>query len=331
MTNFRFTLQPYKGISSRYACPQCGKLKSFVRYIDTENKIHFPDYVGRCNREDNCGYHHSPKQYFAEHPQQDQGIASFVETVKNDMKPMSFIDPIYVTQSLSKYEQNNLYLFLSKLFDVRTALDLMRRYKVGTANHWPGSTVFWQIDNQGKTRTGKVMLYNPDTGRRVKQPHPHITWVHSLLKYDDFNLKQCFFGMHLLSDKSKPVAIVESEKTALIASVYMSEYIWIASGGKNGCLVAESNILRGRKIVLFPDLNAFDDWKEKARKLMRLNIQLEMFSYLEEHATDEQRRNGYDIADFLIQSKPKESILDSMVKRNPNLTLLIEKFNLVEV
>ncbi|KAA6306913.1 hypothetical protein EZS27_041424 [termite gut metagenome] len=52
---------------------------------------------------------------------------------------------------------------------------------------------------------------------------------------------------------------------------------------------------------------------------------------MEEYATDEQRHNGYDIADFLIQSKPKESILNRMLKKNPHLALLIEKFNLIEV
>ncbi|KAA6307649.1 hypothetical protein EZS27_040680 [termite gut metagenome] len=137
--------------------------------------------------------------------------------------------------------------------------------------------------------------------------------------------------MHLLGDKSKPVAIVESEKTAMIASIYVPEYIWIASGGKNGCLMSESHILKGRKVVLFPDINAFEDWEMKAKQLKAKDIQVELFPYLEEHATEEQKRNGYDIADFLIQSKPKESVLDKILKKNPNLALLIEKFNLTEV
>jgi hypothetical protein len=93
----------------------------------------------------------------------------------------------------------------------------------------------------------------------------------------------------------------------------------------------EGNILRGRKVVLFPDINAYEDWEMKARQLKAKHIQVEVSFYLEEHATDEQRRNGYDIVDFLIQSKPKESVLDRMVKKNPNLALLIEKFNLIEV
>ncbi|KAA6333480.1 hypothetical protein EZS27_018106 [termite gut metagenome] len=331
MKEYRFALQAYKGVGTRYTCPQCGRHRTFVRYTDRENNTHFPEYVGRCNREDTCGYHYTPKQYFSEHPETKKSAGTWIKPALVIAKPISFIDATLVIKSLNKFEDNYLFVFLCHLFDRQTVWDLMQRYRVGTANHWKGATVFWQTGMQGRARTGKIMLYNPDTGRRVKFPHNHITWVHSLLKYEDFNLKQCFFGMHLLGDKSKPVAIVESEKTAMIASIYVPEYIWIATSGKNGCLMSESYILRDRKVVLFPDINAFEDWKMKAKQLKAKDIQVELFSYLEAHATDEQRRNGYDIADFLIRSKPKESVLDAMLKKNPHLALLIEKFNLTEV
>ena len=41
------------------------------------------------------------------------------------------------------------------------------------------------------------MLYDEDTGKRVKKPYNHITWVHNPDKdlkeksITDFNLKQC--------------------------------------------------------------------------------------------------------------------------------------------
>ena len=70
---------------------------------------------------------------------------------------------------------------------------------MGTSKHWPGATVFWQVDISGRVRTGKVMLYNPENGRRIKEPHNYITWVHSLLKKENFNLRQCLFSEHLLS------------------------------------------------------------------------------------------------------------------------------------
>lgn len=69
MSQFRFILQPYRNPGSRHCCPECHRPRSFVRYIDTEEKIVFPDYVGRCNHEQKCGYHYTPKQYFADHPE----------------------------------------------------------------------------------------------------------------------------------------------------------------------------------------------------------------------------------------------------------------------
>lgn len=57
MSTHRFILEPYKGIATRHTCPECHKKRSFARYIDTEGKIEFPPYVGRCNHEQSCGYH----------------------------------------------------------------------------------------------------------------------------------------------------------------------------------------------------------------------------------------------------------------------------------
>ena len=64
MSTHRFILEPYKGIATRHTCPECHKKRSFARYIDTEGKIEFPPYVGRCNHEQSCGYHFTPKDFF---------------------------------------------------------------------------------------------------------------------------------------------------------------------------------------------------------------------------------------------------------------------------
>lgn len=151
----------------------------------------------------------------------------------------SYIDLGIVNQSLQRYPENKLFQFLSAQFGETETLKLMKKYMVGTSKYWEGATVFWQMDYQNRVRTGKIMLYNPETGKRIKESNNHVTWVHSVLHKEDYNLKQCFFGEHLLSeDKSRPVALVESEKTAIIASYYLPQFLWIASGGKNGCFNA---------------------------------------------------------------------------------------------
>lgn len=332
----RFTLEKYKGIATRHTCPACNHKRCFSRYIDTEKTVSFPNHVGRCDREEKCGYHFTPKQYFEENPERRDSFSSDYSTVQRNTspvkeKPTSFIDSNLVRSSIGHYRENKLFQYFASQFGEEDALILFRKYKVGSAKHWDGATVFWQTDIDGRIRTGKVMLYDPETGKRVKQPYNHITWAHSLLKQEDFNLKQCFFGEHLLTRQTDlPVAIVESEKTALIASFYMPQFQWIATGGKHGCFNYENlQVLKGRKVILFPDLGAWDDWQLKYEKVKRLNIDVEIFDFLEKRATPEQRKEGYDIADFLLEAKQPTAILQAMIKRNPALKILIEEFGLV--
>ncbi|TLX71380.1 hypothetical protein E9993_20645 [Labilibacter sediminis] len=70
------------------------------------------------------------------------------------------------------------------------------------------------------------MLYNSKTLKRVG----YINWVHHITKQKDFNLKQVFFGAHLLIDKTIPVAIAEGEKNAILGALYYPQYNWIAVG-----------------------------------------------------------------------------------------------------
>ena len=175
------------------------------------------------------------------------------------------------------------------------------------------------------------MLYNSETGKRIKEPYNHVTWVHSVLHKGDYNLKQCFFGEHLLpEDKSRPVALVESEKTALhcfllSAAVSMDSIRW-----KERLLQCPTalSVLVGRSVVLFPDLGATDYWQSKIGLMKSYGIEVRMFDYMETNATENERKEGYDIADYLLKVKPDEAILQQMIKRNPVLKTLIDIFDL---
>lgn len=245
----------------------------------------------------------------------------------------SLIEPKTVSQTLHGYNLNNLYIFLRSKFGAEEAEQLMKTYRVGTSKHWPGSCVFWQTDIDGNVRTGKVMLYDAETGKRVKQPFNHVTWVHSLLKLPGYNLRQCFFGEYLLPrNRGKPVAIVESEKTAIVASYYLPEYAWLATGGKHGCFNAEVlRVLRGRQVTMFPDLGATQQWQDKLPMLKSLGIEANIFNFLEESASDDERTAGLDIADYLLQIEPDQAVLQAMIRRNPYLQTLIDELQLTLV
>jgi hypothetical protein len=66
-TTHRFILESYNGSRTRHTCLRCGAAHEFSRYIDTENdNAYLDDRVGKCNRTNNCSYHYTPKQYFAD-------------------------------------------------------------------------------------------------------------------------------------------------------------------------------------------------------------------------------------------------------------------------
>jgi len=319
MAVYKYILEPYKGMASRHQCPGCEhNKKTFSLYIDSQNGHPLDSRVGRCSRESNCGYHYTPKEYFRDHPQINHGPGHFPwwptgqtrdQLPTEAPKPMSFISPDIFKASLQSFESNNLVNFLADRFGAAKSAELVGRYFIGSSKHWEGATVFWQIDVTGRVRGGKVMLYKINStakqAKRVKDPFDHITWVHTLLKLPEFNLRQCFFGDHLLNDKSRPVAIVESEKTAIIASAYLTQFIWLASGSLVGLNPFKCRVLFGRNVTLFPDLNGYEKWLAKAKELSSI-ADFKVSELLEKNATDEERLSGLDIEDYLLRFNLKD-------------------------
>lgn len=308
----QYQLQRYSGPHSKHRCPHCQhRRKTFTVYINTQTNQPLASHVGKCDREVKCGYHYKPKQYFADEGLGVQG--SVMVSASNHSAqagPLSFnklrmtaahdtIPTTIFTRSLSQYGQNNLIEYLTLRFGYDTTLMLIERYFIGTSKHWYGATVFWQVDVTGQVRAGKIMLYNVTNAKRVKQPFNHITWVHTLLQLPGFELSQCFFGEHLLQGNNQPVAIVESEKTALIASVCVPAYIWLAAGSLNNLTPQKCTVLTGRQVYLYPDLGAYEAWQAKVKQLAQIAT-FKVFYTLEDVATDTHRAEGLDIADYLM-------------------------------
>lgn len=311
----RYTLEPYRGPATRYQCPACHKERKFVRYIDTESGSHIDPAVGRCDREDNCGYHLKPRQFFEENPSW-QSANNFRPDHRSRPKPAPKPPKITVVpvdvfkRTLADYPSNQFIQFLSSIFNYQTVIRLIERYFIGTVNKpWKGSVVWWQVDSSNRIRAGKVMNYHPKTGKRLKEPFDHITWMHKVDSWLDYQLSQCFFGEHLLKDKTKPVAIVESEKTAVIASVFYPDFIWIACGQLHGLNATKAAVLAGRKVVLFPDVKGYDKWAAKAKELAGITT-ITVSDFLERHATDAEKADGCDLADYLLKLRPPATAKD---------------------
>jgi hypothetical protein len=250
--NFRFELEKYTGPASRYTCPACGKQREFTRYIDNQTGEYVGSDFGRCNREQKCGYHKRPE------PSLNNGLRqvySFPPTIKQASQPIIEIPETLVNRSLTKPGRDHFTKWLLTHFTREEVLAAIQVYRLGlSCKHWKNAVIFWQIDLKGKTRTGKIMDYNPETGHRVKG---RVNWVHKRLKSVEGGcLQQCLFGLHLVNRKEnagKPICIVESEKTAVFMSMLIKQGVWLATGGKQRLKEEELRQFGNRKVILFPD------------------------------------------------------------------------------
>lgn len=313
--------------SRKFRCPSCGE-KRFVRYV-SENGSYLDDEIGRCDRESSCGYHLTPKSYF-----EANGVQCSIPGVLNKLnkvnalnalntierklnkieQPLSkfgVIDNSFVTRSLERANENHFLNYLLSFIDVEYVQKAAQRYLIGTAKG--GRTVFWQIDTKGKARTGKIIAYNPQTGKRDKSVHP--SWIHYELKRagalpQDFEHRLCFFGEHLLTKDTKPIAIVEAEKTALVASIFLDNYTWLAVGGKSYLKAHKLLKFKNRKIVLFPDADGYGFWSKEAEHAKREGLNITVSRLIEDTATPQEKAQGYDLADYLLSSEKRAVLYD---------------------
>ena len=221
---------------------------------------------------------------------------------------------------------------------------VLKNYLVGHSKK--GHTIYWQMDEGGRLRTGKMMLYKPD-GHRDKESKGNFSWIHFKLEqaglYDPNKQQYCttFFGMHLIDYyPAATINIVESEKTALICATYFGnspDDLWIASGGLY-MLTRERLaplIERGRRIILYPDQDGINKWQKQAEAVGYDRIRVQK-AFVERNWTEADGPKA-DIADILVrkmyestQAKREQAAqtIAQMVETNPALQLLIDRLHL---
>jgi hypothetical protein len=306
-------LETYKGTKSRHTCPACNQKNQFTRFVDDAGN-YIADDVGICNRSSKCGYRYTAKQYYADHSTDKK---DFKKGKKRSNANYGFADnkpsanlakvsqPDYIPferfkLTLGNYERNAFVQFLLNLFpdcleEIQNALNL---YFVGTYQDY---TCFPSIDRLNRVCRAKLIRFNPETGKRLKGDYDTSSLVRKLKLKEDFNYKQIFFGEHLLPKyPNKPIAVVEAEKTAVLASLCFPEFVWIACNSKTWLNVERLQRLGQRQIILYPDADGFELWQGIAQDARKQGLTIKVSNLIENHATTEQKTNGYDLADYLI-------------------------------
>ncbi len=336
--NRRYHYSLDKG-STKFICPECGK-KTFVRYFDEDNKEFLPEEFGRCDREVQCSYHLNPYKtdYFKKNTNNIHSNKylhkSNIIRVKNETTTLVNI-PYEVLSTTLIHENYDLNSFIKYLnqntqfpFEWHDLQRVINHYYLGTIEYGyrKGAITFPFIDKKGAVRAIQVKQFNKDN-------HTIATdYIHSILKkeYQKINSElpkwlidyekneskiSCLFGEHLLTKyPMNPIALVEAPKTAVYATLYFdlpsstNDFIWLAVYNLSSLNLQKCKELKGRKIVLFPDLSengrAFDLWSKKAVDLNKNipNSNFKVSNFLEEFATNEDKKRGADLADFLIKN-----------------------------
>ena len=273
--------------SKKEICPNCGK-KRFVPFVSTsDGKTPAGEQFGRCDRESSCGYFKYPKS---------NGInPDWVAPPEKAYEPPrpDFIPKELVEATFNNFRSNTFFMWLVKLFGSDKALELQSLYSIGTAKG--NGTIFWQQDSEGNFRTGKVMYYNKNGNRDKKR---NSWYLHNKVK-PNFELHQVFFGEHLIKENpDKPIALCESEKSAVLMSVYEPDYIWLASGGAN--MLNNYRLLRlSRLDFVSPDQGEFDLWERQTNSF----IGRKMDTRVENAFREGKLEAGDDILDLILLEK----------------------------
>lgn len=297
--------------SKKHDCPACGQ-KSFTQYTYTDSGAYVADQFGRCDRENNCNYHR--------HPSED---ADFTPTPqpKVTLPPAQLVAPKATLVAVTLSDKSSaLHRFLLETLGITQ--EHLAKWLLGTSN---GRTAFLLRNLSGQDLNIKFVKYTAE-GKRDKTPGektklmfpPHYlgkaylkreglitaeqeeNWQHY------FTFGRCFYGEHLW-DAAKDTMIVESEKTAVIASFFLPDYNWLATGGNHGLKYEQFAILQngytGRIINLVDnDVAGYlksktIEWLRELAKFHEAPERIKSINLLEAYP------EGWDLADLIISEK----------------------------
>jgi hypothetical protein len=300
--DYRYQLETPKVTGHRQQkiqCPQCGRKKCFVRYVDTHHDCcYVADQVGKCDHQHSCGYHYKPAEYYRDNQWAEEPQARPEQHCTP--KPLPPFQPLpmqYVERSHSP--QSIFWQWLAT--DVAQRLQIVPEclqrvyddYLIGATRR--GYVIFWQIDEQQRVHTGHIMQYGTDGHRRGYQGWTHPLLIRLGLLPPDWTLYQCLFGQHLLARyPDRQVCIVESEKTAVLMAATQPRYLWLATAGSSGLSAEKMACLRGRHVTLFPDSGCYDKWLGQMKQTTGIDFSIS--SHLESYPPNT------DLGDLLLRT-----------------------------
>ena len=338
-----------------FKCFSCGAKGGVVEFLKMHEHLSFPDAIRWLGKKYNIETDMTDFNYTPPPPRPAPPPLELLELPKHLMAG-TLTDTALAQDNLVRWIRMGIKWDTIQRKRVEEMIGL---YDVGHGKH--GHTIFWQIDERERLRTGKMMKYRED-GHRDKEAKWNFDWIHATLSrhwdaerqemtdeppypfpqlYDPSRQEAqiTFFGYHLLNHWKRKgidqtVCIVESEKTALLMAIAYGNHakqVWISCGGLE-MLTRERLkpiIDQRRRIILYPDRDGIEKWNIKAEQLHYDRLTVDARPVTEWWKPQDGEKA--DIADVVIrainESKPLTTIADVKAEM-PETKELIDKLNL---
>lgn len=300
--------------SKKEICPACGdKRRTWRRYINTKTGDLLAERYGICDRLHECGHRYTP----AQGNEYGQPAWQRSDTPPPVPRPRPQAPPVDVPEELMTpfWEAKHQSTFIKNLSAMTNDPARLARvahiYCLGAIpkGKYKGAVVFLFINYQACIRYAQVKMFDENNHTTATTALHTMNlgerWTAWAKAYGDQESKQdCLFGAHLLSVyPDHAVFVVEAPKTAIMATLALglpehSTALWVATGGAGNLTAARCEALKGRSVVLVPDLDQQEEWTRKATSLAQaIGAKIKVSTLL-----TEQRANlgpKADLADLL--------------------------------
>ncbi len=307
-----------------------------MRYVYSENREYVGEDFGRCDRENNCGYHRKPDTSNPIPPN---------PLTKKKLPPPKLIRP--GEEYLNNIRVNSRGNF-GRFCKEQLGIDDHFLSKWGVGGSGPFTAFI--LEKKGGSEVGKLedgevvnvkfVVYTQE-GKRDKSEgtggapkyYPHYLGKSYLRKQaietdeeklehwqDYYRFDRCFYGEHLW-DPELDTCLVESEKSAVIAAWFFPEFNWLSTGGSNGMKFTQFDLFQGYRGRIW-NLVDNDIAGIKKSKTIKWLDQLALMRDDPQEILSvnlfEKRPSGWDIADAIIYDdyrdpkRFKQELLDAI-------------------
>jgi len=324
----------------KFQCPECLQYR-FNRMVN-ENGEFYPDEVGRCDRENTCGYMYHASEWLQDNP---ISINPF-KSKKVEIAPKQIIDGYYsfsegVLKDIRRYDKEHVDKFKSYFNYSSEFVDFlinelhfteefiehkMNEYRMSYTTemfdsedcktyHGRSCVKYFYVSYSQEIRAIEKIYYEGFKRSKywpneILNKKYHCRGVNKSYDINTTEINWCLFGEHLISEHpEKPVIVVEGVKTAFGMSLYYPEYNWVATGSSNRLI--HLNFKTEYKVHFIPDSGMVRDksytqiWKDKIQKIYGVKFEYEVLDF-NEYCSSDEIKDGFDILD--VQLKEPERV-----------------------